>query len=197
MLIILLLPRCLGGFFSHNIWFKWLFNDNLIFSSTDCFPLWLMRMMLDNPNMTNKDSISGVGGGAGSAGSAGFGEIPAIFNPKRVRTPSVVVTGDNDSPNGPGPFGIFSGGTALVTNAAITGPATAIPQITHSDSLSSSQHEGGVVDSLTGIGGCEITMPPINDSIPTTTQTSTGKFKKCRESCCSELAKKVIEQLSF
>ena len=59
------------------------------------------------------------------------GEIPAIFNPKRVRTPSVVVTGD--SPNGPSPFGFVS-----------------IPPITHSDSVTSSQPGDGA-ESLTGI----------------------------------------------
>lgn len=58
------------------------------------------------------------------------GEIPAIFNPKRVRTPSVVVTGD--SPNGP-----FSG-------------FVSIPPITHSDSVTSSQPGDGA-ESLTGI----------------------------------------------
>lgn len=50
------------------------------------------------------------------------GEIAAIFNPRRVRAPSVVVTGD--SPNGP-----FSGFTSVVN--------TSTPQLIHSDSIAS------------------------------------------------------------
>ncbi|XP_061508719.1 uncharacterized protein LOC1274685 isoform X4 [Anopheles gambiae] len=124
-------------------------------------------------------------------------EIPAIFNPKRVRAPSVVVTGD--SPNGP--FGGFTNN---------------VPQITHSDSVTSSQHDGQ--DSLIGItvtggmhGGCDTPTsqphallgsggglgvgsgggsgsanPAVSSSLP-----STSRVKACRASCCSELAQKM------
>ncbi|XP_049283486.1 uncharacterized protein LOC125763878 isoform X2 [Anopheles funestus] len=123
-------------------------------------------------------------------------EIPAIFNPKRVRAPSVVVTGD--SPNGP--FGGFTNN---------------VPQITHSDSVTSSQHDGQ--DSLIGItvtggmhGGCDTptsqphallggggglgtgigggpgSVNPAPSSPP-----STSRLKACRASCCSELAQKM------
>jgi hypothetical protein len=105
------------------------------------------------------------------------GEIPAIFNPtKRVRTPSVVVTGEN------GPFSGF----------------TAIPQITHSDSVTSSQPD---VESLTCISasghghGPETPLTGLNPLPPTSLepvvpQTRT-KYRKCKDSCCSELAHKV------
>ncbi|XP_035774407.1 uncharacterized protein LOC118457180 isoform X3 [Anopheles albimanus] len=127
-------------------------------------------------------------------------EIPAIFNPKRVRAPSVVVTGD--SPNGP--FGGFTNN---------------VPQITHSDSVTSSQHDGQ--DSLIGVtvtggahggGGCDTptsqpntllgglgtggggcfggSSGPNNGGTPAS-PTSTSKLKACRDSCCSELAQKM------
>lgn len=109
-------------------------------------------------------------------------EIAAIFNPKRVRTPSVVVT--NDSPNGPSPF--------TMTN---------VNQITHSDSVTSSQHDGaeslsGVIigdsmdshshhqpNSLTQIHQHQL---PRSDDL-----TEHEKPKGCKASCCSELAQKV------
>ncbi|XP_065095928.1 solute carrier family 35 member F3 isoform X6 [Ochlerotatus camptorhynchus] len=112
-------------------------------------------------------------------------EIPAIFNPKRVRAPSVVVTGD--SPNGP--FGGFTNN---------------VPQIMHSDSVTSSQHDGQ--DSLIGVTvtgtGCDTpTMgapgqPGLvigNNTNPpgTPTPTNTSRLKGCRDSCCSELAQKM------
>jgi solute carrier family 35, member F3/4 len=106
------------------------------------------------------------------------GEIPAIFNPtKRVRTPSVVVTGEN------GPFSGF----------------TAIPQITHSDSVTSSQHDAESLTCITASGhnhGPETPMsaltplPPTNSLEPAITQHRT-KYRKCKDSCCSELAQKV------
>ncbi|XP_053668744.1 solute carrier family 35 member F4 [Anopheles marshallii] len=123
-------------------------------------------------------------------------EIPAIFNPKRVRAPSVVVTGD--SPNGP--FGGFTNN---------------VPQITHSDSVTSSQHDGQ--DSLIGItvtggmhGGCDTpTSQPhallgsggglgagigggpgsVNPALAS--PPSASRLKACRASCCSELAQKM------
>lgn len=63
-------------------------------------------------------------------------EIAAIFNPKRVRTPAVVVTGE--SPNGPSRDVVYT----VMTN---------INQITHSDSVTSSQPDGA--ESLTGVVG--------------------------------------------
>ncbi|XP_052890758.1 solute carrier family 35 member F4 [Anopheles moucheti] len=123
-------------------------------------------------------------------------EIPAIFNPKRVRAPSVVVTGD--SPNGP--FGGFTNN---------------VPQITHSDSVTSSQHDGQ--DSLIGItvtggmhGGCDtptsqphallggggglgagIGGGPGSANPAPSSPPSTSRLKACRASCCSELAQKM------
>ncbi|XP_055598311.1 putative thiamine transporter SLC35F3 isoform X2 [Uranotaenia lowii] len=125
-------------------------------------------------------------------------EIPAIFNPKRVRAPSVVVTGD--SPNGP--FGGFT-------------TSNNVPQITHSDSVTSSQHDGqdsliGVTVTGGGTGGCETptsvlglgggvqlglgSLPPVgNNTNPpgTPTPVSTSRLKGCRDSCCSEWAQKM------
>jgi hypothetical protein len=109
-------------------------------------------------------------------------EIAAIFNPKRVRTPSVVVT--NDSPNGPSPFGV-----------------TNVNQITHSDSVSSSQPDGA--ESLTGLTGVIIgdniidshshhqpnTLTQIHQhQLPRSAST---EHEKPKASCCSELAQKV------
>jgi solute carrier family 35, member F3/4 len=108
-------------------------------------------------------------------------EIAAIFNPKRVRTPSVVVT--NDSPNGPSSIGA----------------AHHFPQITHSDSVTSSQHDGA--ESLTGvIIGDNIDSHSHNQPNSLTQihqnqlqrSASTEKPKGCRASCCSELAQKVL-----
>lgn len=111
------------------------------------------------------------------------GEIPAIFNPKRVRAPSVVVTGD--SPNGP--FGGFT-----TTNSS------SYPQITHSDSLTSSQPDGA--ESITGVqiqtiigGGRTSTPTPTGDGPSISPPPSRSpRFKACKDSCCSELAQKVI-----
>lgn len=109
-------------------------------------------------------------------------EIAAIFNPKRVRTPSVVVTGD--SPNGPSPFALPN-----------------LNQITHSDSVTSSQHDGA--ESLTGvIIGDNIvdlhshhqpnSLTQIHQhQLPRSASTENEKPKGCKASCCSELAQKV------
>lgn len=110
-------------------------------------------------------------------------EIAAIFNPKRVRTPSVVIT-TGESPNGPSPFGV-----------------TNLNQITHSDSVTSSQPDGA--ESLTGI----IIGDNIVDShshhqpnsltqihqhqLPRSASTEHEKPRGCKASCCSELAQKV------
>jgi len=110
-------------------------------------------------------------------------EIAAIFNPKRVRTPSVVVTGE--SPNGPAsPF-------AVMTNMA--------NQITHSDSVTSSQPDGA--ESLTGvIIGDHIDhhhqqpnslTSAHQNQLPRSASTEHEKPKGCKGSCCSELAQKV------
>lgn len=108
-------------------------------------------------------------------------EIAAIFNPKRVRTPSVVVT--NDSPNGPPSLGA----------------TTHFPPITHSDSVTSSQHDGA--ESLTGviIHGDNIDLHSHHqpNSLTQIHQThlprsaSVEKPKGCKASCCSEFARKV------
>lgn len=146
------------------------------------------------------------------------GEIPAIFNPKqhRVRTPSVVVTGD--SPNGP-----YGGGFTNILNASSA-------QITHQDSISSSQQDpnevitihpespcpialsrgggsggggGGVssiIGGLTSVGRDGGGAGGGNDSDTPTTEAgqndnnTTSRFprlKACKESCCSELAQKM------
>ena len=135
------------------------------------------------------------------------GEIPAIFNPKqhRVRTPSVVVTGD--SPNGP-----YGGGFTNILN-------TSNPQIAHQDSISSSQNDpnevitihpestcpvaltrgsgGGPGGGGTGGGGGNTsggnesdtpTEPGQNDN---NTTTRFPRLKACKETCCSELAQKM------
>lgn len=123
------------------------------------------------------------------------GEIPAIFNPKRVRAPSVVVTGD--SPNGP-----FGGFTTNLSH----------PQIVHSDSVSSSQHDGGgggggggdsIIGITTSIGDIMTITPtcgpggellPITNTTTTTNSTTpitSPRLKACKDSCCSELAQKM------
>lgn len=113
-------------------------------------------------------------------------EIAAIFNPKRVRTPSVVVT--NESPNN---------GPSQLAN---------IHQITHSDSVTSSQPDGA--ESLTGvIIGDHITdhshqqthalIQSHANQLPRSASTEhEEKAKGCRGSCCAELAQKVSHDLS-
>ncbi|XP_075148486.1 uncharacterized protein LOC142222313 isoform X3 [Haematobia irritans] len=137
------------------------------------------------------------------------GEIPAIFNPKqhRVRTPSVVVTGD--SPNGP--YGGGGGGFTNILNASN-------PQITHQDSISSSQQDPNEVITIHPETSCPIPLTrgggaggggttsggPTggggNDSDSPTTDaggqndnatTRFPRLKACKETCCSELAQKM------
>lgn len=101
-------------------------------------------------------------------------EIAAIFNPRRVRTPSVVVTGD--SPNGS-----FVGGFTNVIN-------TSNPQIGRSDSIS--QPDGvEIVTGMTHINSTNIATSPTPNTIEIPQNTT--KLTKCKESCCSELAQKV------
>lgn len=103
-------------------------------------------------------------------------EIAAIFNPRRVRTPSVVVTGD--SPNGS-----FIGGFTNIINSSN-------PQIARSDSIS--QPDG--VESVICIQGTTNLNSTARASTPTPNidnQQNAGKLTKCKESCCSELAQKV------
>lgn len=108
-------------------------------------------------------------------------EIAAIFNPKRVRTPSVVVTGE--SPNGPSPFAISN-----------------VNQITHSDSVTSSQPDGAD-ESLTGViidndshsHHHPNSLTQIHQhQLPRSESTENVNPKGCKASCCSELAQKVI-----
>lgn len=117
----------------------------------------------------------------------GGGEITAIFNPRRVRAPSVVVTGD--SPNGQ-----FPGFTSLL-------PAhSSGPHLIHSDSIASGhpecldnpcQHQGFQHGSSIG------TPTPTNETTPalipiqTAVVQGNGAPSKCKDSCCSDQAQKV------
>lgn len=102
------------------------------------------------------------------------GEIAAIFNPRRVRAPSVVVTGD--SPNGP-----FSGFTSVVNSST--------PQLIHSDSIASGHPD--TVESIVCIQNNNAPTPTADTAptLPNASQTRTSS--KCKDSCCSELAQKV------
>lgn len=97
-------------------------------------------------------------------------EIPAIFNPRRVRAPSVVVT--NDSPNG----SFIGGGFTNILHSSN-------PQISRSDSIS---QPDGVEGTLCVQG---VNTGGTNTPVPTTEQNR--KLRKCKDSCCSELAQKV------
>ncbi|KAH8292460.1 hypothetical protein KR054_010581 [Drosophila jambulina] len=164
------------------------------------------------------------------------GEIPAIFNPKRVRTPSVVVTGDsstngpynnNNSGGGGGGAGASSSScTAVVVAPGSTAPngsgtgatgscgfsnvlTSSNPQITHQDSISSSQQDPNEViiipaDTPTSAPGSHNAGHHFGgDSSDTQTeqQQANGhgeepelrfrKLQACKESCCSELARKM------
>lgn len=109
-------------------------------------------------------------------------QISAIFNPRRVRAPSVVVTGD--SPN---------------SETSIAIPAlTPInqPTIQHSDSVTSSQH-GSVINVR---GGCNTPTPtePAGGNlmahlppIHRIERPVDSRWTRCRDSCCSCWAKKM------
>ncbi|KAL7728804.1 hypothetical protein ACLKA6_004158 [Drosophila palustris] len=170
------------------------------------------------------------------------GEIPAIFNPKRVRTPSVVVTGDSSS-NGPfnnnnsgggggagggggggGGVGVNGNGAGVIpSSSSVGGVAIGVgscgfsnvltssnPQITHQDSISSSQQDPNEVitiqaDTPTGTHGSQHNFggdssDPQSGQLaidhPANGHVEEGevrfrKLKACQESCCSELAKKM------
>lgn len=128
-------------------------------------------------------------------------EIPAIFNPRRVRAPSVVVTGD--SPNGS-----FAGGG--FTNIL----HSSNPQISTSNLLGQTDVDhvpattNQVTDNTASVSmalmPAQHTTTPVTTTAATTTATmtttttaSTGdqpnrkKKKTCKEKCCSEEAHKV------
>lgn len=110
-------------------------------------------------------------------------EIPAIFNPKRVRAPSVVVTGE--SPNNSLP-----GITTIPGNQNQS-------QLFHSDSVGSSQNDG---ETTACIQSANQHFSGTNDRDThndmtlnlTPPQVNVHRFQKCHDSCCSELARKVI-----
>lgn len=113
--------------------------------------------------------------------------IPAIFNPRKVRAPSVVVTGD--SPNGP--FGGFTP-QPINNNNAQTILQHHPPPITHSDSVASSQPD--VTESFACTTQNQLrcdTPTPIAAILPPPPQTQRSRFKRCRDSCCSERAQKM------
>lgn len=98
---------------------------------------------------------------------------------KKITIKFLKVTGD--SPNGP-----FGGFTALHTQ----------PQITHSDSVTSSVPDGA--DSVTGVTITTIGGGGNNNNNTITTPTSdtpstvrSPRLKACHETCCSELAQKM------
>ncbi|KAH8382918.1 hypothetical protein KR009_005793 [Drosophila setifemur] len=173
------------------------------------------------------------------------GEIPAIFNPKRVRTPAVVVTVDS-STNGPynsnsnsagGGSGAGASSSSTVPCVVTTAPgSTAVngsgsgatggcgfsnvltssnPQITHQDSISSSQQDPNEVIIIPA--GTPTSAPGSHNAAHhfggDSSDTQTGlesqreqqqgnghgeepelrfrKLQACKESCCSELARKM------
>ncbi|XP_017048774.1 uncharacterized protein LOC108093307 isoform X2 [Drosophila ficusphila] len=161
------------------------------------------------------------------------GEIPAIFNPKRVRTPSVVVTGDS-STNGPyNSNNSGGGGGAGASSSSAIAPGSSAqngsggggaagscgfsnvltssnPQITHQDSISSSQQDPNEViiipaDTPTSAPGSHNTGHHFGGGDSSDTQTEQQqanghgeepelrfrKLQACKESCCSELARKM------
>ncbi|KAG5670094.1 hypothetical protein PVAND_000378 [Polypedilum vanderplanki] len=106
-------------------------------------------------------------------------EIAAIFNPKRVRAPSVVVTNNSDN-NGP-----------LLGNAN---------QIIHSDSITSSQPDGA--ESLTGViidhqttDHSHVQFNSLTqihpNQLPRSASTENEQKPKGCKGCCSELAQKM------
>ncbi|KAH8366883.1 hypothetical protein KR200_005041 [Drosophila serrata] len=163
------------------------------------------------------------------------GEIPAIFNPKRVRTPSVVVTGDsstngpynNNNSGGGGAGASSSSSTAVVVAPGSTAPngsgtgatgscgfsnvlTSSNPQITHQDSISSSQQDPNEViiipaDTPTSAPGSHNAAHHFGGGDSSDTQTEQHqanghgeepelrfrKLQACKESCCSELARKM------
>lgn len=109
-------------------------------------------------------------------------QISAIFNPRRVRAPSVVVTGD--SPNSE---------TSIAIPAA---PFINHPPIQHSDSVTSSHCGVGSIVNVAGVcntptptepGGLIPHLPPIHRI----ERPVESRWTRCKESCCSCFAKKL------
>ncbi|XP_034488180.1 uncharacterized protein LOC117792235 isoform X2 [Drosophila innubila] len=166
------------------------------------------------------------------------GEIPAIFNPKRVRTPAVVVTGDsssnghyNSNNSGGGVGGGVNGAGVIPSSSSVGGVGVGVgvgvgscgfsnvltssnPQITHQDSISSSQQDPNEVitiqaDTPTGTHGSQHNFGGDNSDAQTGQhaldhqgngqgqahvedgEVRFRKLKACQESCFSELAKKM------
>lgn len=121
--------------------------------------------------------------------------IQTIFNPRKVRAPSVVVT--NDSPNGC--FGGFtpqpqSGANNPTSPSGATQVQQHPPPITHSDSVASSQTHDGTDYPQTP--RCDTPLQSQQLAILPTqplaqTQTDRSRMRRCRESCCSEGAQKM------
>lgn len=114
------------------------------------------------------------------------GEIPAIFNPKRVRAPSVVVTGD--SPNGP-----YGGSFTNILNLNASNS-----QISHQDSVSSSQQDPNEhmhiqhQHSQDRTYSCIGIEPDTPTDFPDDPDRERFKrLKACKSRCCSELAQKM------
>lgn len=104
-------------------------------------------------------------------------EIPAIFNPRRVRAPSVVVTGD--SPNG----SFIGGGFTNILHSSN-------PQISRSDSISQPDGADGAICTQVSTNANNTTIRP-GTPVQTNNEPNRRKLAKCKESCCSELAQKV------
>lgn len=98
------------------------------------------------------------------------GDIPTIFNPRRVRAPSVVVTGDE--PVRPG-----------VPN----GPFNNSSQIHHAESVSSSQPIQQDQNEAQAVP--PVITPPGNGPM--------HRFKACSSSLCSKSARKVCITFFF
>lgn len=114
------------------------------------------------------------------------GEIPAIFNPRRVRAPSVVVTGD--SPNGP-----YGGSFTNILNLNASNS-----QISHQDSISSSQQDPNDnmhiqrQSSQDRTYSCVGIEPDTPTDFPDHTDRERFKsLKACKSRCCSEFAQKM------
>lgn len=104
-------------------------------------------------------------------------EIPAIFNPRRVRAPSVVVTGD--SPNG----SFIGGGFTNILHSSN-------PQISRSDSISQPDGADGAVCTQVSTNANNTIIRP-GTPVQTNNDQNRRKLAKCKDSCCSELAQKV------
>lgn len=122
------------------------------------------------------------------------GDITTIFNPRRNRTPSVLVT-DETAPSGtatPGGAAAASAAAAAATNPAANTASTAASTtgggtsgsaangpFTHADSVTSSQPDGNAAEQQS----------------PATPSGLTAKYKSCSDSLCSSSARKVSNTL--